>query len=110
MPPFGSLFFLVIEHTVAVALEIGVFYLLTELSAHALVFLGLLTAARTVTACAPKPLLHGIHNLFIGIESYLHFQNSFLRLLLNLSRVGGILHSFAASLHQFLVHRDKLFL
>ena len=46
MPPFGSLFFLVIEHAVAVALEIGVLYLLTELSAHALVFLGLLTAAR----------------------------------------------------------------
>ena len=59
------------------AFKLRICNLIPEFLAHALVFLGLLTAARAVTACAPKPLLHGIHNLFIGIESYLHFQNSF---------------------------------
>lgn len=56
----------------AVALKIGVGYLLTEFLTHTFVILGAFKAAGAVTAGAFKPRLNGIGNLLIFV--YCNFQ------------------------------------
>ena len=59
---------LIIEHAVAVALEVGVCYLISEFLTDTLVFLGPFKSARTVAASFLKPLLNGCYYIFIFIK------------------------------------------
>lgn len=66
------LFFLIIKHTMAEALKIGILYLLSELFAHTFVILGFFHAAGAVAVLLFKPCLYCFYYLLIGIESYFH--------------------------------------
>ena len=56
----------------AVSLEFGIGYLLTELPAHALVVLGLFEPARAVASALLESLFYDGDRLFVGVESYFH--------------------------------------
>ena len=65
-------FFFVIQETVAVAFEIRIFDLFPEFPADAFVVLTALQPARTISAGTNQPLLHGIYDILIFIESDFH--------------------------------------
>ena len=67
--------FLIIQHAMAVAFEVGISDLLPEFFANALVLLGTLQAARTVSAGAFKALFDGGNHFFIFVESDGHMQH-----------------------------------
>ena len=71
--------FLVIEHTVAISLEIGVGDLLAEFLADALIVLGTLKTAGTIAAFGFKALFDGLYYFFVFVESdlWLHCFYSF---------------------------------
>ena len=52
----------------AIALEVGVSYLLTEFLANALVFLGPFKTAGTIAARSFKTFLHAIHYFTIRVK------------------------------------------
>ena len=56
----------------AIALEIGILDLISELLAHALVFGGLFSAAGAISTRALKSLLYKLYNFLIGILGYFH--------------------------------------
>ena len=60
----------------AISLVIFVSDLLTEFATHALVVLGALKSARTITAGALESFLDRIYNRLILIKSYLHLLSS----------------------------------
>ena len=60
--------FLVVEHAVAEALELGILDLFAELPAHTFGVRRLLAAAGTVAPRPLEPFLHDLHDLFIGVE------------------------------------------
>lgn len=66
------LFLLVIQHAVAVALEIRVCNLASEFLTHALVLRRTGQPARAITACLLQPLLDVPYDLLILVESNLH--------------------------------------
>ena len=68
---------LIIKHTVAVALEARILDLLFKFSAHAFIILGLLSAARTVSATLFETCLNHTYDPLIGIECDFHFVTSF---------------------------------
>ena len=68
----GSSFFLVIEHTVTVALEIGIGYLAAEFKTGAFYVLAFSHTAGAVAAFGFKPLLHRPDDLLVLIQSDLH--------------------------------------
>ena len=68
---------LIIKHTVAVALEVWIFDLLLKFSAHAFIILGLLSAARTVSAALLQTRLNHTYDPLVGIECDFHFVTSF---------------------------------
>ena len=70
-----NLFCLVVKHTVAISLEVGVGDLLAELAADALVILASLEAAGAVAALLLKPLLYHSDNLGIVVESYVFHKD-----------------------------------
>ena len=61
------LLFLVVEHTVAKAFEIGVGDLIFEFLAHTLGIICFFSAARAVTACLFQSFFYGVDNFRIGI-------------------------------------------
>ena len=63
---------LVIQHTVAVSLEIRVGYLVPEFLAHAFVLRGVLYPAGTVAPCLFKTLAHHLDYLFVVVFLYVH--------------------------------------
>ena len=63
------LLFLIVEHTVTVALKIGIGYLLTELAAHTFIFLKLTKLAGAIAPLLPKPLLDAINYLTVLVKS-----------------------------------------
>ena len=66
-----NLFSFIIEHTVAIALEIGVGYLLAEFLADAFIFLGPLKTAGAMAARPLKTFLYAFYNFLILIKRYL---------------------------------------
>jgi len=68
----------VIEHTVAVALEIRISNLILKLLAHTFGCLCAFSAAGTVSAGALESFPDGIDNLLIGIELDFHVRHLFL--------------------------------
>ena len=68
---------LIIQHTVAIALEIGIFNLFLKLSAHAFIIFGLFSAARTVSAALLQTRLNHSYDPLVGIECNFHFVTSF---------------------------------
>ena len=68
----------VIEHTVAVALEIRIGNLILKLLAHTFGCLCAFSAAGTVSAGALESFPDGIDNLLIGIELDFHVRHLFL--------------------------------
>ena len=68
----------VIEHTVAVALEIRIGNLILKLLAHTFGCLCALPAAGTVSTGALESFPDGIDNLLIGIELDFHVRHLFL--------------------------------
>ena len=78
MGPRSVLQGFVIEHTVAVALEIRVGDLVLKLLTHALGSLRALQAAGAVPAGTFQALADGVDNLLIGIELDFHVRHLFL--------------------------------
>ena len=70
------LFFFIVEHTVAVAFKIRVCDLLSEFFAHTLVVRIFSDAARTVAVFRLQTVLDGFDDIFVGIESDIHFPPS----------------------------------
>ena len=68
----------VIEHTVAVALEIRIGDLILKLLAHTFGCLCAFSAAGTVSAGALESFPDGVDNLLIGIELDFHVRHLFL--------------------------------
>ncbi len=66
------LFFLIIQHAVAIAFVSRVGNLLSELFAHALGVLRALAATGTVPARLLQPLLYDVHDLFVFIKPDFH--------------------------------------
>jgi hypothetical protein len=60
-------FFLVIQHTVAVAFEIRICYLVTEFLAHAFGVLGHFQSAGTISAPCVESLFHRFNNVGIFV-------------------------------------------
>ena len=56
----------------AIALKIGILYLLAKLSAHTFVVLGVLASAGAIAACALKSFLDRLYYLCVLVKSYLH--------------------------------------
>ena len=67
-----SISFLIIQHTVAKSLKIGVLYLLSELLAHTLCVIALFPDARAVSAPRLEPLFYRLYYLLIGIQLDCH--------------------------------------
>ena len=82
MGPRSVLQRFVIEHTVAVALEIRVGDLVLKLLTHALGSLRALQAAGAVPAGTFQALADGVDDLLIGIELDFHVSSRFPRFLL----------------------------
>ena len=61
------LLFLIVKHAVAIALKVGVGYLLAELAADAFIVLSALEAAGAISALSLKPLLDGFYHFFVFI-------------------------------------------
>ena len=81
---------LIIEHTVAVSLEVGVGDLRLELLAHALVFLFYLASAGAVASRALKSFFNDLDDLLVGVKSYLHRRSPFVsRFFIIVARKGG---------------------
>ena len=74
--PGWRLFFLIVEHTMAVALEVGILDLIAELLAHTLVFLCAGKPARAVAAGALEALLDAGDYLLVLVQPYLHSASS----------------------------------
>ena len=72
------LLFLVVEHTVAVSLVVGVIDLVLELLAHTLGLLCPLQTAGAVAARALQPLTDGVDNFLVLIQRDLHDIRPFL--------------------------------
>ena len=70
---------LVVKHAVTVSLELGICDLFTELLADALIILGHLKTARTVSASFLKSLLYCCYYFFILVKSNsrLHISSPF---------------------------------
>ena len=85
MGPRSVLQGFVIEHTVAVALKIGVGDLVLELLTHALGSLRALQTAGAVPAGTLQALADGVDNLLIGIELIFMSVPSFLVFVMALS-------------------------
>ena len=66
------LFFLVVKHAVAISLKIGIGDLVTKFLAHALVVLGFLEAAGTVSAARLQTFLDSLDELGVLIQSDFH--------------------------------------
>ena len=77
MGPLSVLQGFVIEHTVAVALKIGVSDLVLELLTHALGSLRAIQTAGAVPAGTLQALADGADNLLIGIELDFHIGSLF---------------------------------
>ena len=74
--PGWRLFFLIVEHTMAVALEVGILDLIAELLTHTLVFLRAGEPARAVAAGALEPLLDAGDDLLVLVQPYLQSASS----------------------------------
>ena len=70
--PGWRLFFLIVEHTMTVALEVGILDLIAELLAHTLVFLCAGKPARAVAAGALQALADSPDDLGIVVETDFH--------------------------------------
>ena len=68
-----ELFFLVIKHTMAIALEALVCYLLLELLAHALEIIGALKTAGAISARPLQALLDHLDDLLVFVKPDLHY-------------------------------------
>ena len=66
------LFAFIVQQTMAEALKMRVFYLLTELLAHTLCVFRFFSYAGTVSASCFKTFLYGFNYLLIGIQGYCH--------------------------------------
>ena len=66
-----SSLFLVIEHTVAISLEVGICYLLAELTADTPVLLALRETAGAEAAPGLEPFFYAGYKLLILVQSYL---------------------------------------
>ena len=73
---FLKLFF-VIQHAVAIALEVGVRDLLPELLADALILLRPFQAAGTVATCARQTIFNNLNHFLIFVELHCHHDPSF---------------------------------
>ena len=69
---FEKILILNIEHTVAIALEIGVCYLLPEFLANTFVFLSPFQATGAVAAGALQTFLDHLDHFLVIVQSYSH--------------------------------------
>lgn len=72
---------LVVEHTVAEALEVRVGNLILELLTHTFCRLCPFSSAGAISAGSLEPLADGVHYFLVGIELNFHFCHLFRRLL-----------------------------
>ena len=69
---FQKMSILVVEHAVAVALEVRIGDLLPEFFADALVFLGAFQAAGAVAAGVLQALFYSVDHVLVGVEMNSH--------------------------------------
>lgn len=68
----NALLLFVIETAVAIAFKVGVCDLISKLFAHTDIILGLLQAARAISAFFSEAFANSIYNFFIFIEDDFH--------------------------------------